>query len=54
MSISIDRIKEVLSASAYKDFSKFMQGQTGELVGGVMYIYEDDFIRWILKKPVVD
>lgn len=50
MTIPFKRIKEVLTAKAYKDFEKFMTGQTvcGEGV------YDHDFIRWMKEWPVID
>lgn len=54
MSIKLKRIKEILNAKAYKDFSKWFGGQTGEIINGGLCIYEDDFIRWINKLHVID
>ncbi len=54
MSINLERIKEVLTAKAYKDFSKWFAGQTGELKNGKLMVYEEDFIRWMNKLPVID
>ena len=50
MNIRFERIKEVLKPKAYKDFMKFMCGQTVDMEG----IYEDDFMRWFYKQGVVD
>jgi len=50
MTITFKRIEEVLTKKAYKDFMKFMTGQTVGIYG----VYEDDFIRWINKLGVVD
>jgi len=50
MPISFKRIKEVLKPEAYKNFEKFMYGQTYVDEG----VFEDDFIRWIKKLPVID
>jgi hypothetical protein len=50
MGIKPERIKEVLRTKYYKSFCKFMEGQTMDSEG----IYEDDFIRWMQKLPVID
>lgn len=50
MAIKIERIKEVLKEEYYEDLLKFMAGQTVSEDG----IYEDDFLRWLKKLPVVD
>jgi hypothetical protein len=51
----LSRIKEILKAKSFKDFSKFMEGQTIELLkDGDSDIYEDDFMRWFNKSGVVD
>ena len=44
------RLKEILTAKAYKDLMKFMAGQTVDENG----IYEDDFMRWFYKQGVID
>lgn len=43
MSIKMERLKKILKTKAYKDFLKFMVGQTCDVNG----IYEDDFLRWV-------
>lgn len=50
MPINFNRIKEILKPKYYKDFNKFMYGQTVCIDG----IYENDFLRWIYKLPCVD
>ena len=50
MAIKFKRIEEVLTKKAYKDFCKFMEGQTCGMEG----VYEDDFLRWIKRLPVID
>ena len=50
MAIKFKRIEQVLTKKAYKDFCKFMDGQTVSIEG----VYEDDFLRWIQKLPVID
>jgi len=54
MSVSLERIKEVLKPIAFKDFSKWFGGQTGELRKGKLYVYEEDLISWFNKRPVTD
>ena len=54
MSIKLERINEILTAKAYKDFIKWFKGQTGELKDGELCIFEDDFLRWINKQKVID
>ena len=54
MSISLERIKEILKPRQYKNFIKWVGGQTGELINGQLFIYEEDFIRWIRRLPVID
>lgn len=50
MTIPFKRIKEVLKPKYYKDFNKFMEGQTVCVDG----VYDDDFFRWLLKLEAVD
>lgn len=50
MSIKFERIKSILKAKSYKDFEKFMRGQTVDAEG----VFEDDFIRWVKGLPVED
>ena len=50
MAIKFKRIEQVLTKKAYKDFCKFMEGQTVSVEG----VYEDDFLRWIQQLPVID
>ena len=45
-----ERLKEILKLKYYKDLIKFMEGQTMNETG----IYEDDFLRWFYKLPVID
>ena len=50
MSIQFKRIKEVLKPKSYKDFLKFMEGQTVDERG----VFEDDFLKWINEQEVTD
>ena len=50
MSIKFKRIREVLKPKAYKEFCKYMDGQTVTSEG----VPEDDFIGWMLKEEVSD
>jgi len=50
MAIPFDRIEEILTNKAYKEFCKFMEGQTVSEEG----VYEDDFMRFVLKLGIVD
>lgn len=50
MEIKFERIKEILRTKHYKDFCKFMNGQTTSMTG----VYEDDFLRWVNKMGVID
>lgn len=50
MTIKFDRIREILKTKAYRDFLKFMEGQTVEENG----VFDDDFLRFVKKYPVVD
>lgn len=50
MTIKIERLKEILKGSYYDQFMEWMEGQTVSEEG----IYEDDFIRWINKLPIID
>ena len=43
--ITIKRLKEILTPQSYKSLMKFMYGQTIPLDG----IYDDDFMRWVLE-----
>lgn len=53
--VKLKRIKEVLNKKAYKSFEKFMRGQTMSFdKNGDTIVYDDDFIRFIYKLPVVD
>ena len=54
MTIAAARMKEVLNAKSLKDFGKFMDGQTGEIVNGKMHYFDDDILRWLKRKPVID
>ena len=56
MTIADKRIEEVLKPKAYKNFCKFMQGQTVELGddGSSAMIFEDDFLCWMKHLPVID
>lgn len=55
MGISIVRIREILDEDAYDDFNEFMKGQTIEFdKHGKSVIFEDDFLRWIKKLPIID
>ena len=48
--MKFERLKEILKAKYYKDLCKFMEGQTVDING----VYEDDFMRWFNKLPVID
>jgi len=48
--MEFERLKEILTAKAYKDLCKFMTGQTVDEDG----VYECDFMRWFYGLPVVD
>tara|TARA_Y100000034_G_C6859671_1_gene391104 strand:- start:1297 stop:1449 length:153 start_codon:yes stop_codon:yes gene_type:complete len=50
MSIPFKRLKQILKPKYYKEFEKWMHGQTMDEVG----VYEDDFVRWVYGLPVVD
>ena len=50
MSIKEKRIKEILKPKVYKEFCKYMNGQTMDMEG----IYDDDFLRFVKKLPVID
>jgi len=50
MVIPDKRLKEVLKPKAYADFMKWMEGQTVTMSG----VYDHDFLRWILKQPIID
>lgn len=50
MIISWNRLKEVLTLQAYKDFYQWMTGQTCVEEG----VYEHDFLRWLKKLPIID
>ena len=50
MSISFERLKQILKPGYYKEFSKWITGQTVD-IGGV---YEHDFLRWVNELPVID
>lgn len=50
MTIPFKRIREILKEEQYKKFLKFMEGQTVSEEG----VYEDDFMRFVLKLGVVD
>lgn len=50
MAIPFERIKEILNEKSYKEFCKFMEGQTVSEDG----VPEDDFMRFVLKLRVVD
>ena len=55
MTIAFKRIEEVLSKKAMKDFREFMSGQTVEgNKKGETLVFEEDFIRWMNKLPVID
>lgn len=48
--IKNERLKEILKPKAYKEFEEWMTGQTTSING----VYEDDFLRWVQKRQVVD
>ena len=50
MVIKWGRIEELLKRTQYKNFCKFMEGQTVDANG----VYEDDFLRFVKKQPVID
>ena len=50
MTISNSRLEEILKKKQYDDFMKFMEGQTVIEPG----VFDDDFIRWVKKLPVID
>lgn len=53
--IPIIRLKEILKIQSFKDFGKFMEGQTYQMdKDGRSMIYEDDFLRWVKKQKVID
>ena len=55
MAIPSARIREILRPRAHKDFLKFMSGQTVEMDrDGRSVVFEDDFIRWVMKRQVID
>jgi len=60
VAIKIARIKEILSKKSYKEFCNFIRGQTLYPChieidrDGNAVIFDDDFMRWIHKRPVVD
>lgn len=48
--IRFKRLEQVLKKKYYKDFLKFMAGQTITLGGVIDY----DFLRWINQMEVID
>ena len=50
MAIKFKRIERILTKKAFKDFMKFMEGQTVSLDG----VYEDDLLRFIQELEVID
>jgi len=50
MGIKFERVKELFTAKAFKEFSEWMKGQTVD-AGGV---FEDDFLRFVKRQPVID
>ena len=55
MSIRIKRIKEVLTVEAREDFEKFIKGQPGTIdKNGYFMVPDDDLLRWLKRKPVID
>ena len=50
MSIPFKRLKQILKPKYYKEFSKWMEGQTIDMKG----VYEHDFLRWVQRLPVTD
>lgn len=55
MTIPMSRFGEILRPKAFKDFTKFLQGQTTEMdKDGRSLIFEDDFMRWVKKQKVID
>jgi hypothetical protein len=48
--IRFERIREILNTKAHRQFLKYMKGQT-IMEGGV---FEDDFLRFVKKYPVID
>lgn len=50
MTVPFRRIKEILKPRAYRELMDFMEGQTIEFEG----IFDDDFMRWVHKIPVID
>ena len=54
LKIKESRIKEVLKIKHWKDFSRFMHGQTVYIGKNDIGISEDDFLKWIKKQEVID
>lgn len=50
MTISFERVRELLKTEQYNEFLKFMRGQT-ITAGGV---FDNDFLRFVKRLPVVD
>lgn len=50
MVIKSERIKEILTKKALKEFSHFMFGQTITTEG----VYDDDFLRFVKQLQVID
>jgi hypothetical protein len=48
--ISYSRAREILKTKYYKQFLKYMEGQT-VVEGGV---FDDDFLRWVKGMRVID
>lgn len=50
MSISFERIKQILKKKAYQEFEEFMKGQTTAMND----VYDDDFLKFVKEQEVTD
>jgi hypothetical protein len=55
MTISMERIKEIMKPEQYMRFKDFMTGQTVESgKDGKTQVFDGDFLRWVKKMSVID
>jgi hypothetical protein len=50
VTISFERVRELLKTEQYNEFLKFMKGQTVTGEG----VFDNDFLRFVKKLPVID
>lgn len=52
--INLKTLKKVLTPVYYKKLCKWLAGQTVALIEKEEWIYDNDLLRWLDDKPIID